>query len=315
MIKNLILTISFTWIASLALAQTPDAAHQRAAEKIDQATLRGHIRFLADDLLEGRGPGTRGDLLAQRYIQAQFQAAGLKPILGDNWYQAVPLVGVKTHCPPAITFSKDDAELELKYFDDYIATAGRAAEATSIRDAEVVFVGYGIQAPEFEWDDFKGADLKGKVLLMMNNDPSGDPELFAGRRRLYYGRWDYKYQSAALQGAAGAIIIHTTASAGYPFQVVQTSWSGEEFQLAESAAAPMEMRGWVSEQAGMRLVQHAGMNLDDLRAAAERRDFRPISLGTRLSLDLTCDVRKKDTANVLGILPAWNAGDEFEAAR
>ncbi|QDV68500.1 Aminopeptidase S [Rosistilla carotiformis] len=303
MLYHLLRTVSLVWFATLADAQVPEVAWQRAAERIDQATLRGHVRFLADDLLEGRGPGTRGDRLAQRYLQAQFQAAGLQPVLGDTWYQPVPLVGVKTHCPPTMTFSKGDTTLSLNYFDDYIATAGRAADRTSVEEAEVVFVGYGIEAPEFDWDDYKDVDLTGKVLLMLNNDPADDPDLFAGRRRLYYGRWDYKYQSAAMQGAAGAIIIHTTASAGYPFQVVQTSWSGEEFQLADSAAPPMELRGWVSARAAERLVEHAGMNLDDLRAAAERRDFRPIALGTRLSMDLPCEVRKKETANVLGMLP------------
>jgi Zn-dependent M28 family amino/carboxypeptidase len=166
-----------------------------------------------------------------------------------------------------------------------------------------VFVGYGIQAPEYQWDDFKNVDLRGKVLLMMNNDPADDPALFAGKRRLYYGRWDYKYASAARQGAAGAIIIHTTPSAGYPFQVVQTSWTGEEFELAETAGPRLDVRGWLTEDASRRVVSLAGQDLDKLRASAERRDFKPVSLGIKLSVELASDIRKKQTANVLGLLP------------
>ena len=282
-------------------AQTP-TDQQRAAQHINEATLRAHIRFLADDLLEGRGPGTRGDLLGQRYIQSQFQANGLQPATSAGWFQSVPLVGMKTHCPDQITFKHGERQLRLKFYDEYIAAVARPTPRIRLQDAEVVFVGYGIQAPEYDWDDYKGVDLKGKLLLMMNNDPSQDPDLFEGRRRLYYGRWDYKYLMAAKQGAAGAIIIHTTPSAGYPFQVVQTSWTGEEFELADTDVARMDVRGWVTENAARQLAALSGKDLDQLRAAAEKRDFRPISLGTTLSVDLRCEVREQRTANVLGMM-------------
>ena len=275
-----------------------------AEEAINEPALRGPIRFLADDLLEGRGPGSRGDKLTQLYLATQFQSLGLKPAApGGGWLQPVPLVGVTTHVPPVLAFQQGGKSLELKRHDDYVITSGRPQQQVSVKDAEIVFVGYGIQAPEYQWDDFKGADLKGKILLVMNNDPADDPELFAGKRRLYYGRWDYKYASAARQGAAGAIIIHTTASAGYPFQVVQTSWSGEEFELKETAGERLDMRGWFTEQATKRLVTLSGQDLDKLRAAAERRDFKPVPLGVKLSIDLTCDVRQQETGNVLALLP------------
>lgn len=293
---------------SPALAQTaltPPAAQVASAElAITDSALRGHIRFLADDLLEGRGPGSRGDELAQRYIAAHFEALGLKPAApGGGWFQSVPLVGVTAHVPASIKLSQGNNALELKRHDDYVFASGKPQESVAIKDAEIVFVGYGMQAPEYQWDDFKGADLKGKILLVMNNDPADDPQLFGGKRRLYYGRWDYKYASAAKQGAAGALIIHTTESAGYPFQVVQTSWSGEEFELAASAGPRLEMRGWLTDDASQRLVQLAGKNLDELRAAAERRDFKPVPLGIQLSLDFDCTVRKQQTANVIGLLP------------
>src|SRR5262245_60390995 len=176
---------------------------------ITEQALRGHIRFLADDLLEGRGPGSRGDELAQHYIAAQFESLGLKPAApGGGWFQPVPLVGVTAHVPPTIKLAKAGKSLELKRHDDYVFASGKPLPRITVDSAEIVFVGYGMQAPEFQWDDFKGIDLKGKILLVMNNDPADDPQLFGGKKRLYYGRWDYKYASAARQGAAGAIIIH-----------------------------------------------------------------------------------------------------------
>jgi Peptidase family M28 len=281
----------------------PSPAERRAAESIRAETLRAHIKFLADDLLEGRGPGTRGDRLARAYIATQFESLGLKPAASDgSWFQSVPLLGVTTHLPPVITFRAKDRTLELKYRDDYIGNSGAARKQVSIADAEVVFVGYGIIAPEFQWDDYKGADLKGKILLMMNNDPSNDPNLFAGKTRLYYGRWDYKYEMAAKLGAVAAIIIHTTPSAGYPWQVVQTSWSGEEFELRGKAGARLPLRSWVTEDSAKQLATLGGADLDKLRAAAEQRDFKPVPLGVRLSLEFSCDVREQDTANVLGLL-------------
>ena len=281
-----------------------DRAVSTAELAINEQGLRGHIRFLASDLLEGRGPGSRGDELAQQYIAAQFESLGLKPAApGGGWFQKVPLVGVTARIPAAVTFRHDRQSLELKRHDDYELASGNAKPEVAIEDAEIVFVGYGIQAPEFQWDDFKGADLRGKILLMMNNDPEDDPNLFAGKRRLYYGRWDYKYASAARQGAVGAILIHTTPSAGYPFQVVQNSYSGERFELEEAVGPRLPMKGWLTEDASRRVAALAGQDLDKLRAAAERRDFKPTPLGVRLSVAFSCDVRNKETANVLGLLP------------
>ncbi len=285
-------------------AWRPTRDNAAAVELIQEPTLRGFVRFLADDLLEGRGPGSRGDELTQLYLATQFQAFGFKPVLsGDQWIQPVPLVGVTTAAPPSVDFRAGDKVLTLKHHDDTMLVAGRPAEALSIADAELVFVGYGIQAPEFAWDDYKGMDLKGKILVMMNNDPENDPELFAGKRRLYYGRWDYKYESAARQGAAGAIIIHTDASAGYPYQVIQTSWSGEEFELKESQGPRLDMRGWITNDGARRLVQLGGKSLEELRKAAESRDFVPVPLDVRMSVKLESKVRQQNTANVLAVLP------------
>ncbi len=294
------------WSSDQAFGQwKPAPAAREAGEQITEQELRAHIRYLADDLLEGRGPSSRGDRLGQLYISAQLQAAGIQPGAADgSWFQSVPLRGLKTTPPASITFTgPGSTQLHLTHRDDLMAVSGKAEPSVSVKDAELVFVGYGIQAPEYAWDDFKGMDMSNKVLVVMNNDPEDDPDLFAGRRRLYYGRWDYKYEMAAKVGAAGALIIHTTPSAGYPYQVVQTSWSGEEFELADSSGPRTNLKGWVTEESAYKLVNLAGKNLDELRKAAQSRDFRPVPLGVTVSCDLKCDVREQMTGNVIGVLP------------
>lgn len=308
---SFMLLVSILVAAPQASAQTqlPSETQQRVANKfITDASFRADIRFLADDLLEGRGPGTRGDLLAQAYIKSQFEQIGLKPAAADgSWIQTVPLVGVTTQPPKTMTFNVGDKELKLKNSDDYIVTCGQPIEESKFSDAEVVFVGYGMQAPEYDWDDFKDVDVKGKVLIVMNNDPSDRPEIFKGRTRLYYGRWDYKYAKAAEMGAVGALIIHTTPSAGYPFQVVQTSWTGEQMALGGVTSGRLPLEGWLTDDAAKKLVATAGKDLDQLRKAAESKDFRPVSLGSTLSLSMKCRVRERSSANVLGLLPGSDA--------
>ncbi|MGB7324216.1 MAG: M28 family peptidase [Rubripirellula sp.] len=309
--KNLLIAILVCALPTLSVSAQDTSsveilsdADNLAADVIDEASVRGHVRFLADDLLEGRGPGSRGDAVTQLYLSTQFQSLGLEPAAADGgWLQPVPLVGVKTEAPAEIKFQCGNDSVSLKSVTDFMSTIGSPKTAASIADAELVFVGYGIQAPEYDWDDFKDVDLRGKVLVVMNNDPSSDPELFEGSRRLYYGRWDYKYESAARQGAAGAIIIHTTPSAGYPWQVIQTSWAGEEFELRYAGGPRMELKAWASEDGAKKIATLAGKDLDQLRAAAESRDFRPVPLGVSLSIELTASVRNQDTANVLAKLP------------
>lgn len=291
-----------------ALAQEtqwkPSNAAVSAAESMQEVTIRSHIRFLADDLLEGRGPGTRGDALSQLYIRTQLESMGMQPGAGDgNWFQSVPLVGVSTSPPTSVNFSKSGKTITLNHHDDMMLVSGEAVNEAIDVSGELVFVGYGIQAPEYDWDDFKDVDVKGKILVVMNNDPEDDPNLFAGRKRLYYGRWDYKYEMAAKMGAAGTLIIHTTPSAGYPYQVVQTSWAGEEFELADQSAARAKMKGWVTEDAAVRLCELAGKSLDELRSAAQSRDFRPVPLGVTTTFQLQSSAREQVTGNVIGVLP------------
>lgn len=283
-----------------------------AATKIDRPSLEAPIRFLASDLLEGRGPATRGDELAQFYLATEMQSLGLEPG-GENgsWFQPFDIVGINSQVPKNWSFATAKGEtVTLETWKDFIAASGVQNPQSTISNAEVVFVGYGIQAPEYQWDDFKKLDLRGKVLLMLNNDPDWDPKLFEGSRRLYYGRWTYKYESAARQGAAGAIIIHTVPSAGYPWQVVQTSWTGEQFELPAEGEPRIEVAGWVTEDAAKRLVSAAGRNLDQLIASAKNRKFKPVSLGITTSFALQNTVSRKKTGNVLGLLRGSERPDE-----
>lgn len=280
------------------------AAEKAAAKAITDDEIRGHTRFLASDLLEGRAPATRGDKLAQEYIAAQMESLGLEPGAPEGgWIQKVPLVGIVGKVPEKLSVSRDARKAEFTKLADYVAFSGTQKPQSQVNAAEIVFVGYGIVAPEFQWDDYKDVDVKGKVLLMMNNDPEDDPKTFAGKTRLWYGRWDYKYSIAAQKGAVGAFIIHTQPSAGYPWQVVQTSWSRERFELPYEGEPRVEIKGWFTEDASKKIAALGGQDLDSLRAGALKRDFRPTPLGVTLSLAIENTVQTKESGNVVGKLP------------
>lgn len=294
-------------LSSLVPAHTvpiPAEVQAAAGAHITRDTLEAPIRFLASDALEGRAPASRGDALAREYLATELQSLGLQPGGPQGkWQQPMQIVGVTTQLPQVWSFNARGRNFDLKYRDDYIAVSGVQKETSTIDDAELVFVGYGIQAPEFKWDDFKGANLQGKVLVMLNNDPDWDPGLFAGNRRLYYGRWTYKYENGARQGAAGVIIIHTTPSAGYPWQVVQSSWSGEKFSLPAGDEPHVQIEAWATEEATKRLFAAAGQSLEKLVAAAKRRSFRPVPLGIRTSLRSQNRLTRVQSGNVAGLLP------------
>jgi Zn-dependent M28 family amino/carboxypeptidase len=279
-------------------------AAEEASTEIAAGYMRDIIVEISSDDYEGRGPGSRGDVKARNYLAAEMERLGLQPGAADGgWEQKFDLVGLNTVQPDTWTFEGHGEEKTLAQWEEFIVSSGVQQERVEISDAELVFVGYGIEAPEYDWDDFKGVDLEGKVLLIMNNDPDWDPQLFEGETRLWYGRWDYKYLSAAKQGAAGAIIIHTTPSAGYPFQVVQTSWTGEQFELPAGDEPRNRVNAWVTEDAARELVAMAGRDLDALREAAYNRDFEPVPLGVTTSIAMDVKLNRTESANVLGLLP------------
>ncbi|MBT8108601.1 MAG: M28 family peptidase [Gammaproteobacteria bacterium] len=277
---------------------------EEAARQISDDYMREIIVEISDDRYAGRGPGTPGDEAARSYLAERMEELGLQPgAANGSWEQPFHLVGVNASQPESWTFAGYGKSMTLQQWDQFIVGSGVQEERAVIDDAELVFVGYGIEAPEYDWDDYKGVDLAGKVLLIMNNDPDWDPELFAGETRLWYGRWDYKYLSAARQGAVGAIIIHTSPSAGYPFQVVQTSWTGVQFELPARDEPRTQMNGWVTEDTARDLVAMAGLDLDELREAAYNRDFEPIPLGITTSLTMDVEITRVQTANILGLIP------------
>ena len=290
-----------------ATSSAPEAGNLAAEEATQEITadfMRDIIVEISDDKYEGRGPGSRGDVAARKYLAGELEKLGLEPAAADgSWEQPFDLIGVTAEQPDEWVFSKGEDSLTLSQWDDFIVSSGVQAERAAVENAEIVFVGYAMQAPEYDWDDFKDHDLTGKVLLILNNDPDWDPDLFAGEKRLWYGRWDYKYQSAARQGAVGAIIIHTQPSAGYPFQVVQTSWTGEQFELPAGDEPRNKVAAWVTEDAARQLVGMAGLDLDALREAADNRDFEPVPLGITTSIGMDVTINKVTSANLLALIP------------
>jgi Zn-dependent M28 family amino/carboxypeptidase len=276
-------------------------ALQQALARIQPHVIDAHLRFLSHQLLEGRAPGTRGGTLAMEYIRAQFQRLGLEPVAG-SYLQDVPMVGLTPH--PALSFATPQGAMEPQYEAEYVLEAGVPEERVAT-DADLVFAGYGIAAPEYQWDDFKGADLRGKVLLIRVNDPGTEatPDFFGGKALTYYGRWTYKFEEASRRGAAGALLIHTDDSAGYPWGVVRTSNTGTQYGLAGAPEFPLQVRGWISESVARGLLARAGYDYDTLMADSESRGFRPLATGIRVRASVQSEVEAVRTANVVGLLP------------
>ena len=287
-----------------APADLPPAA-AAALQGIDPARIGAHVRFLADDLLEGRGTGTRGGDIAARYIAAQFALDGLRPAGDDgSYFQQIGFIGSQTLPATHVAVKPaQGAALALKLAEDVVIGNQTAAEQFEV-DAPLVYVGYGIDAPEYGWDDFKGIDLHGKIaLVLVNEPPSNDPAFFEGAALTYYGRWTYKLEEAARRGAAGALIIHRTDLASYPWEVVSSSWSGEEVNLAEVHEPRLQVAGWVRLGVAERLFAMAALHFDDLLQAAQSRSFRPVELPLRLQAHLSSRVRRFESANVVAELP------------
>jgi len=281
-----------------------NSAVETAAQLITEEFVREIIAEISSDEYEGRGPASDGDKKARAYLANKMAEIGLEPGAEDgSWEQPFGLVSVETHPPDSWKFSGHDQSTSFKQWEDFTINGDMQQPRVDVTDAEVVFAGYGIQAPEFDWDDYADVDVNGKIVLLMNNDPDWDPDLFAGDTRLWYGRWDYKFLTAAKNGAVGAIIIHTTPSAGYPFQVLQTSNTGPQMELPLGDEPRNQFTSFMTEDASKSLVALAGMDLDELREAARHRDFRPVPLGVTTSIGMDVTISAVQTANVLGLIP------------
>jgi Zn-dependent M28 family amino/carboxypeptidase len=302
-------------LLTMAVFVTTAFAGKADAPKIDPEKIRAHVKYLASDELEGRGMNQKGGDLAAEYIAAQLKNYGLKPA-GDNgtYFQQVPMVGVKTLPETTFGFVPDSgAPVDLKQLDDYVTTNERQTESAEI-DAPIVFVGYGISAPEYQWDDYKGYDLKGKVVLLFVNEPvSEDPKFFKGKALTYYGRWTYKFEETARRGAIATLVIHREDLASYPWTVVRNSWGGGKSFLKLDGTPKLEAASWIQQDVGRKLVAMAGLDLDKLFQQAQSRDFKPIALPVKLKAHIVSSVHPFTSRNVLGMVEGSDPARKKEA--
>ncbi len=281
------------------------AAAQAAIRDVDASSIRAHVKFLSTDWFEGRGTGQRGGDMAADYIATQFQVFGLKPAGESGSYmQKVPLVGITTEGSTTLALASEPGGTTPLRLQDDIVAMDESQRAQSEVDAELVYVGYGIEAPEYNWNDYKDADVRGKVLLMLVNEPpSDDPKFFNGKALTYYGRWTYKFEQAARQGAVGAIIIHKTDMASYGWNVVRSSWGGERSYLRGDGRPKLKLAAWVQLDVAKKIAAQSGRDLDKMMEEARSRDFRPRPLPVRIKGNLISRIRPFDSNNVLALLP------------
>ncbi|HMI55793.1 MAG TPA: M28 family peptidase [Gemmatimonadaceae bacterium] len=301
---TVLLFLAFSSILALATASAQTAG---TPARITPTEIDAHLRFLSSDLLEGRAPATRGGRIAEEYIAAQLKTFGVQPGVGDtSYFQRVPIDVVKADPKTIKVAASGKANANLRFTEDVVVWPGSATEASSAK-GELVFVGYGAAAPEYKWDDFKGIDVRGKILLVLVNDPpapASEPNLFGGKAMTYYGRWTYKYEEAERRGAAGMLIVHTTPQAGYPWQVVVGSNSVEHRLLPRDPAAPspLAVRGWITDSAATALLAQAGLNMATLRKQAESRNFRPVATGIMIDASMRNSVQHMAANNVVGVV-------------
>src|SRR6266478_2000030 len=291
-------------------ADKPEEKLKPSLDVITPDALLAHIKILSSDEFEGRSPGTKGEELSIKYISDQFKAIGLKPGNPDgSYFQEVPLAGITSD--PHITFATvGKPPMELKFPDDFVASSARLQNEIKIDNSDIVFVGYGVVAPEYGWDDYKGVDVRGKTILMLINDPPipdpKDPsklneQMFKGKAMTYYGRWTYKYEIAAQKGAAAAIIIHETEPAAYPWQVVRSSWAKENFELdnPNKNMDAVSARSWITLDVAKKLLADCGQNFDALKKSAITKQFRPVALNAKAKNDINQQVHSFKSHNVI----------------
>src|SRR5436189_345880 len=286
--------ILFTGAMSCLAADELALRLQPALEAITPDGLLAHIKILASDQFEGRAPGTKGEELSVNYITDQFKQIGLKPGNPNGSYvQEVPLAGIKSE--PRISFTIGDKTTELKYPDDFVASSARLQSETKVENSNMVFVGYGIVAPEYGWDDYKDADVSGKTILMLIGDPpipdpkdasKLDSKMVKGQAMTYYGRWTYKYEIAAQKGAAAAVIIHETEPAGYPYSVVKTSWAKENYEIdnPNKNMDAVPVRSWITLDIAKRVLVDTGQDFDGLKKSAISKNLRPVTLNAKANI-------------------------------
>lgn len=286
------------------------------AQEIKEREIRAHLEFLSSDLLEGRAPATRGGALTESYLASHLRYLGVAPANNGSYLQRVPIDVVGAERASIRATASGRATATLRYPEDVVVWAGSSVTASAAK-APVVFVGYGVSAPEFRWDDFKGVDVRGKILLVLVNDPPAparEPALFGGAAMTYYGRWTYKFEEAERRGAAGMLIVHNTERAGYGWATVVGSWAKEQRMLPRdpSLPAPLGFRGWMTEERTADLLRQAGLDLTRLRRDAESRDFRPVETGITLDVAFSNTVQHLESYNVVGRIPGADSSASKE---
>jgi Zn-dependent M28 family amino/carboxypeptidase len=300
---------------ALALATTAGLAPAQAPA-LSQATLQRVTQELSSDAFEGRAPGTQGETRTVELLAREFERAGLRPGNNGSWFQDVPLVEISLQGSPQLEIGGRGQNLSLAYRTDFVGASYRVQPRTDIRNSEIVFVGYGINAPERGWNDYEGLDVRGKTVVILVNDPdwsaAGLEGTFGGRAMTYYGRWTYKFEEAARQGAAAALIVHETAPAAYGWNVVENSFTGPQLymQTANGGADQTALNGWLSNDAARRLLAAGGQDLDALTRAAQQRGFRAVPLGLNASIGFDNAIRNAASRNVIGILPGRTRPNE-----
>lgn len=289
---------------------------EAACANLSTDNLIHDVKILSSDEFEGRFPASPGEEKTVNFLKAEFEKAGLKPGNGDSFFQEVPLVEITPVSLSGLMITGEDKSFEFDYEDDFVGVTLRVQEKVSVQDSDMVFVGYGIVAPEYQWNDYEGIDVKGKTAVMLVNDPgfaTRDPELFKGKAMTYYGRWTYKYEEAARQGAAGAVIIHETEPAAYGWDVVRTGWTGPNFSLVseDGNASRCAVESWISLETARTVFEASGKNYDELKKTAAEPGFKPVSLNLKASLELKNKIRKAVSRNVIGLLPGSGLKDEY----
>lgn len=316
MIKQLLMLA----MAAVILASCQSSQNQRSTEPdsvalkaINDSAFAKHITVLASDEFEGRKPFTIGETKTINYLKEEFQKLGLKPGNGDSYFQQVPMVDIKSTPTTNLAIKGSNGNLSLTYLDDFVAASRHVKDQVSITDADMVFAGYGIVAPEYKWNDYEGLDVKGKTVVVMVNDPGfADSTLFKGKTMTYYGRWTYKFEEAARQGAAGIIIIHETNAASYPWTVVRSGWSKSKLYLAaaDNNSSRALVEGWITQESARAMFKLAGKP-EDLMVKAGKKGFKPVDLGLKLSVTIKNTIKKSNSNNVVGILPGSKRANEY----
>lgn len=303
-----------TLLLGIAILFSCEQIDQKKLGDVSASSIETHVRTLSSDEFEGRKPFTEGENKTIKYLEEQLKELGIEPGNGKSYFQEVPMVELTATPSQTLEISNGAESISLKVGEEFVAYTERVVENVSLESSELVFAGYGVVAPEYGWDDYKGLDVKGKTVVVLVNDPgfgSGDSTMFKGETMTYYGRWTYKFEEAARQGAAGCLIVHQTVPAGYPWAVVKNSWSGASLYLDESGGTfQPDILGWISRDAAIKIFQASGKDIGNFNELARNKDFQPFGLDLQASVSVSNKIKRSSSMNVIGKITGSSRPDE-----